>query len=181
MINTKKIKKEFVNELLNRDIKNVLDLGCGEGKICEIFSKRGIDSIGIDVKKLNKNSKNFHFFNQDISTLDFVKDNDLIIASLVLHFFKYSDALKIIEKMKKFTSKNGFNFLVCMSDKDDFFEKKPNNFFPSLENLKKIYFGWKIIKEVQDKTETEEHGNLGPHQHDLIFLIVQKDLKKFDN
>jgi len=76
--------------------------------------------------------------------------------------------------MKEATSEKGYNFLICMSNKDDCAKRKPDNFCPTLQELENIYSNWKIIKKLEEFTEIEKHENQGTHQHHLIFLLVKK-------
>lgn len=175
MINVKETKREFLMNLLDKNIKKILDIGCGKGLMSKFFEKKGANIIGIDIKKNCEDTENFKFIEGDIRKEDFGEENDLVIASLILHFFEKEEALKIIEKMKRSTSDIGYNLLICMSNEDEFAKNKIGKFYPTLEELKKIYEHWTLIKEVKDMTEIEEHDNLGPHQHNLIFLLFQKN------
>ncbi len=173
MIKIKETKREFLLFLLGRPVKKVLDLGCGKGLMSKFFSKKS-KVISIDKKNnLFETTPNFEFIEEDIRNIEFGKDNDLIIASLILHFFDKKESVNIIKRMKNATSNLGYNFLICMSNKDNLSNQNPNNFYPSLEELKKIYSGWKIIKQLQGFTEYEVHRNSDPHKHNLIFIIFQ--------
>lgn len=176
MINVKETKKEFLTELLNKNIKKILDLGCGKGLMSKFFEKEGIKIVGIDIKRVADESENFQFIEGDIRTENFGLQNDLIISSLILHFFKKEEALQIIQKMKESTSQNGYNFLVCMSYEDK--NAKIEKFYPDIEKLKEIYSDWILIKETKGFTEIENHDDLGPHQHNLIFVLFQNKRKK---
>lgn len=174
MINTKETKKDFLKLLLNKEIKKILDLGCGKGLMSKFFEGENVKIVGIDIKKSLENSEHFQFVEGDVRREDFGKENDLIIASLILHFFKKDEAQQLIEKMKNATSKNGYNFLICMSDEDNLAKRNLEKFYSNLEELKKIYKNWILIKEIKGLTEQEDHDNLGPHQHNLIFLLFQQ-------
>ena len=47
MINIKETKREFIAELLKKDIHKVLDLGCGEMLLPKAFLKKGALVKGI--------------------------------------------------------------------------------------------------------------------------------------
>ena len=173
MINVKEKKREFLLYLLEKPLKKILDLGCGKGLMSKFFHKKGAITTGIDIKKMSEDSENFKFIENDIRKEDFGEENDLIIASLILHVFEKSDALSIIKKMKNSTSKRGYNFLICMSN-EEVTEKNPNKFYPSFQELINIYKDWNLVKKVGGLTEVEDHDNIGPHQHNLIFLLFQK-------
>ncbi len=176
MINVKEIKKEFLMFLLDKPIKKVLDLGCGKGLMSKFFTKKA-KVIGIDTKKIIEDIENFEFREGDIRQEDLGKENDLIIASLTLHLFDKNEAQKIIERMKQATSDSGYNLLICISNKDGM--KQEEKFFPTKEEILSFYKGWKVEKQLQDETETEEHSNLSSHKHNLIFLILKNVKSNF--
>jgi tellurite methyltransferase len=174
MISTKKLTSEYLDNLDN--IKSVLDLGCGVGRKSLRFAKKGIKVIGIDKKNPEIQQENFKFIQEDINNLNFNENYDLIITSMILHFFNKDKAVEIINKIQKSTEKNGYNFLICMSNKDDCSKKGPNNFYPTLEELKKLYDSkyWEIVKSDQDFTDWEEHDSTKKHRHNLILMLIKK-------
>jgi len=174
MINIKQTKKEFLLELMNKNIKKVLELGCGKAIMSKFFVKQGAKAIGIDKTKRCEDFDNFKFIEGNIIDTDFREDNDLVISSLLLHFFKKEVALKIIKKMKEATTKQGYNLLICMSNEDDCAKRRPENFYPTLQELEDLYSDWKIIKKLEGITDIEEHSKQNSHRHNLIFLLVQK-------
>jgi len=133
MIKTKELIPKYLAELEKFSIKSILDLGCGNGRLSLQFAKKGIKVTGVD--KINKgiSNENFKFIQEDIKNFKYDKKYDLIISSLVLHFFKKETATRIIEEVKNNTEENGCNFLICMSNEDDFSKTKPENFYPDLE------------------------------------------------
>ena len=173
MINIKQTKKEFLNFFQDKKLKKVLDLGCGKGLMPLFFSRKGIKTKGIDRRNTFEENtfENFEFVLGNIAIESFEEDNDLIIASLILHFFRKDKIFRLFEKMKSSTSEEGYNFIVCMSNLDSM--KSEEKFFPTKEEILSFYEGWKIEKEFQGETEIEEHSNLPPHKHNLIFLILK--------
>jgi cyclopropane fatty-acyl-phospholipid synthase-like methyltransferase len=171
-IDIKKTKKEFLDYFLNKKISNILDLGCSRGYLSKYLIKEGVNVVGVDKNKKCESSKNFKFVLKDINDFDFNKKYSLIICSLVLHYFKKEKALNLIKKIKKSTKTNGYNFIVCISNKDDVVNDL-DLFYPSINELKKVYFDWKIIKKVYGFTKKENHGKRGEHKHHLIFLLVK--------
>ena len=167
MIEVKKLTGEYLNDLKP---KEVLDLGCGLGKKSLRFLKGGTNVTGIDKNNFRISQEHFKFIQSDVKEYQFEKQYDLII----LHFFRETVAIKIIKQIKDHTLKGGLNFLICMSNEDSCSKEKSENFYPSLKKLKGLYSGWEIIKEDQDFTAEEEHGDLPPHNHNLIFLLVKK-------
>ncbi|MEK6833550.1 MAG: hypothetical protein AABY32_05885 [Nanoarchaeota archaeon] len=172
MINVKEIKREFISELLDKNIKKILDLGCGELLLPKRFLEKGAFVKGIDIKEPSEIPKGAIFVKGSILNEDFGEDFDLIISSMILHLFKKKYALEIISKMKNSTIDGGYNLLVLLSNKDSLYNEE--KFFPSLEEISKLYSDWKLIKNLEDETEFEEHSGLPRHNHKLIFLIFQK-------
>lgn len=174
MINVKETKKEFLMFLLDKPIKKVLDLGCGKGLMSRFFIKKKAKVIGIDTKKIIEDVENFEFKKGDIRQENFGKENDLIIASLILHIFDKNEAQKILERMKQATSDSGYNLVICVSDEDILAKKNQKKFYPSFQELLGIYKDWDLVKGIHGITVIEEHGALGPHQHNLIFVLFKK-------
>lgn len=174
MIKINEMIEDYLAVLNNQDLKNILDLGCGKGRLSLRFAEKGIKVTGIDNKQIPISQNNFNFICQDIRNFEFKEKYGLIIASLVLHFFKKEKAIKIIGEIKEKTKDDGFNLLICLSNKDDFSKQKPDNFYPNEKELKEIYSDWKIINLNQDFTEFEEQDNLKPHQHNIIFMLAKK-------
>jgi len=175
MINIKQTKKEFLNFFQDKKLKKVLDLGCGKGSMSLFFSKKGIKTKGIDKRNVFEDNafENFEFILGDIATENFGQDNDLIIASLILHFFKKEKIFRLFKKMKSSTTKGGYNLIICISNLDGI--KNEENFFPTKEEILSFYNEWKLEKELQGETEIEKHSNLPPHRHNLIFLILKNE------
>lgn len=153
--------------------KKVLDLGVGKGLRLKRFIKKGSKIIGVDKIKQNL-PKEIQFVLSDIKNFEFEENYDLIIASLILHFFKKSEAIKIIKNMKKTTEKGGYNFILNMTPKDSFANKKPENFYIKEEELKKIYSDWEIVYSNSFKTPPEKHDNIPLHKHFLTVILAKK-------
>jgi len=170
---TDEINKIFL-ELEKHSIATALDLGCGKGRIAMPLAKKGVKVLGVDIRASLISHENFKFVNADVRNFDFNEKFDLIICSLLLHFFRKEKSLEIIKKMQQATSIGGINLIICMSNEDALSKEKPENFYPSLNMLKEVYQNWKIVSELQDFTEIENHDNLGEHRHNLIILLLEK-------
>jgi SAM-dependent methyltransferase len=173
MINPKEIKNQFIEELLGRNIKKVLDLGCGEMLLSKRFLEKGALVKGIDIREPSIIPEGAIFVKGNILKELFEKNCDLVISSLILHFFQKEYALEVLKKMKDSTILGGYNFLILMSKDDSLYNQE--KFFPSLEEIKDIYSNWDLIKNLEDETELEEHSGLPKHSHRLIFLIFKKN------
>ena len=174
MISANEEIANFILKIGHFSIKNAVDLGCGKGRISLKLAERGIKVLGVDLKDCSVKSKNFSFVQEDVRKFKFERNFDLIVCSVVLHFLKKSVSLEMIKKIQQVTSNAGLNWLILMSDKDDFYKSNPGNFYPNLELVKKLYSGWEILVEKQDYTEIENHDNLGEHRHNLIFIVFRR-------
>jgi SAM-dependent methyltransferase len=171
MVNIKELVHGYLDNL---QINSVLDLGCGKGFKSLRFAKRDINVLGIDKRDFGITQECFEFKQEDINKFKFKDQYDLIISSMVLHFFNKERAIKIIKEIKLNTNNKGYNFLICMSNLDDCSKEKPENFYPDLDLIKELYSDWKIIKFDEEFTDYHEHGEK-KHRHHLIIILVQKE------
>ena len=167
--------KEIIHQCLKYlDPKSVLDLGCGEGKFTLRFAKKGINVLGVDKDKKDIQEANFNFLQKDIKDFKFEQEYDLIFSSMVLHFLKKDHALEIIKKIKTNTLDKGFNFLICMSDKEDSAKRNPIYFYPNTKELNNLYSDWEIIKNELCLSKKHKHNNGEVHQHKIIIFLAKK-------
>lgn len=77
--------------------KNILDLGCGTGALCNVFYDRGLKITGVDVSKGMLETAKKNLENKDIDLIEInagqrlpFKDNsfDIVISSYVAHGIK---------------------------------------------------------------------------------------------
>ena len=174
MINVNILIEEYLSFLESEKIGSVLDLGCGSGRLCLGFAKQGATVLGIDVRDISSPQPNFTFIKQDIRDFHFEKKYDLTISSLILHFLKKERALSILNKIKEHTPPGRFNFIVCLTNKDEYSKAKPENWYPSNEELVQLYSDWDIMKNNSGFTDTEQHDGLPPHNHNISFIIARK-------
>lgn len=168
-MNTRNKILEYIDKLKP---SKILDLGCGKGNISKIFINQNSKVVCIDKEDFSQNfPESVKFIKQDLKNLNIEEDFDLIIMSRVLHLMPKEDALELIKKMQDKTSTNGFNFLLCMSEKEN--KKRKDFFYPSAEELKIIYSNWDI-KSEEFETDLEEHDNFLPHKHSLIIFLAKK-------
>ncbi len=168
-MNARKKIEEYLKEI---NPKNILDLGCGRGGILKRFLNKECKIIAVDKKDLREFlPETINFIQGDIRNFNIEDNFDLIISSMVLHFLPKEDAIKIIQKMKNNVVVGGYNFILCMSNNEQ--RTRENHFYPSLKELKQLYFDWDIQSE-EFETDTEEHNGLKPHKHNLIILLAKK-------
>ena len=111
--------EEGFNELLSatktimkniKDVKTVLDVGCGPGNYCELFAKKGFIVTGMDYSSVmisyarGKLKNKARFIVADCYNIPFKKESfDLVVSIGVLQCI--SDYQKAIEELKRTTKK----------------------------------------------------------------------------
>ena len=170
MISIKQTKRTFLDKI-PLTVRTVLDIGCSKGYLSKRFSKEGALVVGVDKREQEMSQENFTFVQEDIRNFEFSK-YDLIINSLVLHFFDSEVAEEIIKKMQNSTNEEGFNLLILMSKEDKM--RLEDKFYPSIEKIKELYSKWKLVASQQDKTEKELNSKEEEHSHNMLFCLFQK-------
>lgn len=102
--------QDFTNYLKSKNIKHVLEIGCGTGvypiKLKELFSNleyTGTDISETAIKQCKKNSS-FEFIAGDFLKLDFTKEYDIVFSHAVIDHVYDMDAFvsKIVKLTKQF-------------------------------------------------------------------------------
>lgn len=112
---------EKADEYLNfTRYKNIIDIGCGTGALCNVLNQKGLDVTGVDpvdkmlaiARKKNKDN-NIKFTKANIVDGLPFKNNtfDLSIASYVAHGLKAEERLIMYKEMQRIT-----NYLVIIYD-----------------------------------------------------------------
>ncbi len=106
--NTKEYREFLEGFLKDRNIKSVVDLGCGDWQIGSLIGWKGIDYTGIDVvdsliddNATKYGSKNIRFLQGDISTCS-LPPADLIIIKDVIQHWPTKTILEFLPKLKQF-------------------------------------------------------------------------------
>jgi len=178
------IKSAPIVEFLLKHKKSgtVLDLGTGEGRNALFLAKHGFNVTAVDIsgegiKKLERlaleNKVRINTFVKDIRNFNFSENYDVILSFATLHFLEKEEIERVIKKMKKHTSYNGFNVITV------FTEENPNKNFSYLfkrNELKNYYSDWEILEYKERITPLEKHGKEGkPHRHGIAELIARKN------
>lgn len=122
---------------------NILDIGCGNGNLCELLSDNKYNYYGIDysidaietAKEKYKNNKNANFWHMSADKLEF--DNeffDFIIIKAVLTVIDSSEKRKnIMSEINRTLKKNGYVYIA------DFAQTWHNRLYRNryIENYKK--------------------------------------------
>jgi 2-polyprenyl-3-methyl-5-hydroxy-6-metoxy-1,4-benzoquinol methylase len=98
--------KQFVT---NNDIKNILDLGCGDFNLMKHFNYEDIKYVGVDlvnelIKKNNINygKHNIKFLNRMIHNYEFEEKYDLIICKDVLQHWSIENVITFLKLIKNY-------------------------------------------------------------------------------
>lgn len=166
----------------NKNIKDVLDIGSGEGRNAIFLAKEGfnvkaIDSSEKEMEILKKRAEEEKVILDteviDISKYKFNKKYDCILSFATLHFLNEQDAKSVIENMKEYTNKEGLNIIGV------FTEDNPQKGFPYLfkkNELKSLYSAWDILVYKEVMTPIEKHApDFKPHRHAVAFIVAKKN------
>lgn len=156
-----------------KNLKNLLDLGCGDGRDSIYFSNKGIKVTALDfsksgIKKLEEQNNKIDCIFEDIKNINFAENTfDVVYAHLSLHYFDNETTSNIFANLYKILKKSGLIFVKCKSTDDSLFGQGKNigenmwkkghirHFFTKeymAESLKKF----KVIKVR--KTSSVYHG-----------------------
>ncbi|MEM1535533.1 MAG: methyltransferase domain-containing protein [Candidatus Pacearchaeota archaeon] len=157
----------------------VLDLGAGKGKLSKFFYEKGFNVTAIDksrkiVDALKKKFKNkIKIKREELEKIKLREKYDIIIVKNVLHLIRdRKTAEKLINKIKKYTKEDGINFIVGLTTRDPFYNKK--KFFIKKNKIKKLYKNWKCLFSKTFFTNLEKHDKLPFHKHNVFIGLFQK-------
>jgi len=148
-----------------REVRRILDAGCGNGRHIIFLAEQGLDVWGIDISEeaiaiantwLVKKGLKAHLRVGDITRLPFGSERfDVVISYGVLDHVPFSEAKKIIQEIGRVTAKNGYVYITLRSTKDSEYglgERAENNAFVLQEGYEKgiiqHFFDLEEIKEL---------------------------------
>lgn len=140
-----------------------LDIGAGFGNNTSPLLKSGFEvtvteTNGECVDALNelsgKHPGKIHVIDEPLEKLHFETKFDAVICTMVLHFLNRPDALTAIKNMQKWTASGGMNVITSYTDHNSDMGEGID-FLLHTNELKDLYFGWKIIlyDEVMSGTQ----------------------------
>lgn len=188
--------EKFISEIPKGE---VLDMGSGLGKNSIFLAQNGFKTLAFDIDKnivknlqeiAQKEKLNISTETADINNFQFA-NYSAILALNCLHFLKYSEREKAIEKIKKATANHGLIFISAFTTQDNSYKnfterKKPiekNTFYSDTEkrywnffepnelksyfkdNFTILYYDEKVIKET----------DISPPQHGIAEIVAKKE------
>jgi cyclopropane fatty-acyl-phospholipid synthase-like methyltransferase len=162
----------------------VLDIGCGEGYDAIYFLKKNFDVTCFDIsedeirnikKAAKENKKKISASVADINKYKLKSKYDIVVSYGVLQFIGKNHN-SYFESLKKNTKTGGVHSMYIFGEKGDFKAIAKHKFwFPTKNELKEIYSGWKIIKVKEKKVKLLIKGDKGQHLFNNMYkILVQK-------
>ncbi|MAG02180.1 hypothetical protein CMI42_02490 [Candidatus Pacearchaeota archaeon] len=101
--------RDYINKLIvEKDIRSIVDLGCGDFRMGNLLNLDGVNYVGVDIvdsliehNKSLYSRKNINFVTKDIVSEE-LPLGDLCIIRFVLQHLSNEDVLRIISKLKKY-------------------------------------------------------------------------------
>jgi len=139
-----------------------------------VFAVDNDPEIIKELKKLTKQGQ-LTVRRADISKLNLGKNKfDLIVASAFLHFFDKETGRNILINCKKSLKTGGILFVRFSTKDDPVSVKKPGNFYPTLDDIKKIFRSLKIL-DIRERLIKDNHPPYGSHTHFVLEIIVKNE------
>lgn len=151
---------DFISESIPLEkCGSVLDIGCGEGKLLEIFHDMGVNSFGIEIRqeinldRLRK--KNIFIYSTPFQDIDFSRRFDLVVMDNVLEHIPTPSS--VLTKISNLLSPQGYLVVSVpyLTESCDgvFIPEHVNYFTPtSVENLCRAY-GFDVVTPPHHENE----------------------------
>jgi len=157
-----------------KNLKTLLDLGCGDGRDSIYFSNKGLKVTAVDfsesgIEELKARQNRIDCVLKDIRNVNFPKNSfDVIYAHLALHYFDDKTTSNIFDNLYKILKKGGLIFIKCKSTDDPLFgkgEKVGENMYKkghirhffTKEYMTEKLRGFKIIKIRRTSSVYQEY------------------------
>lgn len=149
--------KSFLNIIqtaYKKEIRSIMDIGCGTGIYTFVLSKEGYETTGIDysriaIEKAKKEFPELDFEWQDATRIEFRKEYDLLFVKGLTLFntTDYEKVQRLVSSWKYGLSKNG---IIAIQSRTDFSQKSPTNwYYHNFSEIERMYrvqdFDIKII------------------------------------
>ena len=151
----------------NKNIKTVLDFGCGDGNYSFLMQKDGLELLGIDISNRAVKKALSYKKIQEIDNIDFkikdtildeIKSNsfDLVVLLNSFHCLKKQERSDLLSKIKRVLKQNQYLFLSVLSLEDesyprDQYKQIEDNTFDDGSGRVFHFFSYEeILKELKD-------------------------------
>lgn len=176
----------------NNNAKRILVPGAGYGRNSKLFSDAGFEVTGIEISSeaislARQYDPQTTFYLSSVLNLPLEKEKyDAIYCFNVLHLFRLHERKQFIEKCHYVLRKNGVAYFVVFSDneksfgkgqqvEENTFESKPGrpvHYFTE-RDLKDHFMMFSIL-ETGIANDRENHGDEGPHIHQVRYIVAEK-------
>lgn len=132
--------KEVINLvpiLKERNVKNVLDVGCGTGRHTYYLTEQGFHTYGIDISpkaielaKSNRGGKNINYNIGTFTNLPYEKNSmDFVLTNHALQYTTDENIKKIISEFNGVIKKNKPIFVRVISKQHPFYGASPSDIY----------------------------------------------------
>jgi tellurite methyltransferase len=176
--------EELIEDILKyKKSGKILDLGCGEAGTSLTFAEKGFEVTCMDIsktainnikKEAEKRGIKINALVGDIETFEIKENYDIIICVGVLHFLPKINALRLIEKIKAKTNKEGINIFEVFLEGDPSQEEDSIGYYFKSFELKKLYSEWNIL----DYEEYENYDEEEKQTNKIAYLIAKNSSSK---
>ncbi len=144
----------------------IIEIGAGQGRNAIALAEKGfnvtatdISQVGVDL--INKKSKELGLSNLQAKVSDSLNTSEekyeLIVCTFVLHQLTKKKAYKLITEIKEHTKTGGINSMAIFTSDGDFASvDTKGNFYPTKEEILKIYEGWEILNFTERNTKARQ-------------------------
>jgi SAM-dependent methyltransferase len=186
---------------VKRDVRRVLDVGCGNGRHVVFFAKQGFEVYGIDISKeaieiggawLFEKGLKAYLRVGNIEKLPFdVESFDVVISDGVLDHIPFSKAKKVMKEIRRVCAPNGYIYITLRSTEDSEFgrgEEVTHNTFVLRKGYERDmiqhYFNLDEVTELLEgfkvfDIELNEERFLDVFTVDKAFLQSSEGVKRY--
>lgn len=150
----------------------IVDIGCGNGRDVDVFSKLGFDTLGIDnfKEEVDSDKKKFpelKFEVQDAENLNFKDDS--AGAFFMINVIHYVDKEKTIQEIFRALKPNGYFFVHFNIDIKDSGGRV--DYHQDQDDILRLVSKFEIIRQnLFERTDCQPIE----HKHKILELILQK-------
>lgn len=161
--------KRALKLIVGKNLRSLLDVGCGDGRDALYFSKKGLKVTALDLSesgigKLKRQGARIRCRLVDIRNASLAENSfDIIYAHLSLHYFDDETTSRIFKKLFRALKMGGLMFVKCKSTEDPLFGKGRRigenmyakghiRHFFTTEYMREKLRGFKVIKIIKTRS-----------------------------